>query len=79
MTTVAPPQAETPKAKTLKVVVNQCVICGRFKKWEELVSVWEPDTDFGPERQWFECQPCRDKENECSSLLNPRISTPGPP
>ena len=39
-----------------KEIVNKCVVCGKFRKFEELDFHWEPDTHFNSEQTWAECK-----------------------
>lgn len=42
--------------------MNKCEICGKFRKWKELIPHFTPDTPFNSEDSWFECKKCLKKE-----------------
>lgn len=43
-------------------IPNQCLHCGRFKPWAELITHFVPDTDYSSEDEsWRECIPCHQK------------------
>lgn len=44
--------------------MNKCVICGKFKKWKDLILKLISDTHFTSECSWYECKLCIRKENE---------------
>lgn len=41
--------------------MNQCQCCGKFKKWDELVHQFIPDSDCSAEQSWYECKKCLEK------------------
>ena len=39
---------------------NKCAICGRFKRWSQLVLHFVPDSAFSSENESYrECRKCR--------------------
>lgn len=43
-------------------MINQCALCGKFKKWKDLVSEYGDSDDLGNYEEWFECVDCTPKE-----------------
>jgi len=36
--------------------MNQCALCGKFRKWDELQEDFIPMTEFRDEEVWLECK-----------------------
>lgn len=45
-------------------MINQCVICGKFHKFEDLIYQRTDDTECTQYDEWFECRRCASKYNE---------------
>lgn len=43
--------------------MNKCDICGKFRKFEELIHRFSPDNHFSSEDSYHECIYCIKKED----------------
>lgn len=44
----------------MKRAMNRCGSCGLFRRWEDLILHFVPDTSFSSEDEsWYECKKCR--------------------
>jgi hypothetical protein len=47
------------KESGVHTLPNRCDSCGLFKRWEDLITHYVPDTAFSSENQsWRECRKC---------------------
>lgn len=49
--------------RCLGLIMNRCDVCGKFRKDEEVIHKFTPDSHFSSEDNYYECVYCVKKED----------------